>query len=145
MATLMDSVKSPSVELLEKCTKDQLLKIAEHFEVDVPKQGRKDNIVITLQAQLVLQEDLPAVAVDGCSEDELAEKAAINPGRQRSAGFSLSDFGEMTFEQRKEIMLLQYQQDSAREERASAREEQARAHEDRASAREQETVKITLG
>ena len=123
MATLTDVVKCPSVELLDKCTKDQLLKIAEHFEVDVPKQGRKDTIVTMLQAQLILQEFLPAGAVDDGSEEELA-KADINPERQRSAGFSLFDFGEMTFEQRKEIMLLQYQQDSEREERATACEQE---------------------
>ena len=35
-SVLEDFVSSPSDELLEQCTKDQLLKIAEHFQIEVP-------------------------------------------------------------------------------------------------------------
>lgn len=39
-----DFIQTPSVELLEQCTKYKLLKIAEHFGVKVSDKRLKENI-----------------------------------------------------------------------------------------------------
>ena len=39
-----DIVASPCEELLEQCTRDQLLKIGEHFQIEIPDKKLKDTI-----------------------------------------------------------------------------------------------------
>jgi len=36
-------VESPFRELLQQCTRDQLLKIAEHFEIQLPHKWKETN------------------------------------------------------------------------------------------------------
>lgn len=42
MSDISDFVKAPSEDFLKKCTKEQLLKIAEHFEIDISDRRLKD-------------------------------------------------------------------------------------------------------
>jgi len=47
-------VAAPSEEALEKCTKEQLLKIAEHYSIVVAGDKRiKENIKMTVKAELI--------------------------------------------------------------------------------------------
>lgn len=104
-----------------------MFKIAEYYEVDLPKQGRKEALQTMLRAHLVKLEVLPALAVPVCSKGDVldTEEAATGPLLQGRLNVPLSDLGEVTFEQKKEILLLQYQQESEREERTHAHEEPA--------------------
>ena len=52
MATMEDFVQCPSVEGLGKCTREQLLKIAEHYEIELPQTLRKEVMHSTLRTQL---------------------------------------------------------------------------------------------
>ena len=47
MATMEDLVQCPSVEVLGKCTREQLLKITEHYEMELPKTVPKEKILPT--------------------------------------------------------------------------------------------------
>ena len=45
MTSFIDNfVQNPSESLLEQCTKDQLLKIAEHYGVDVVDKKLKESV-----------------------------------------------------------------------------------------------------
>jgi len=47
-------VAAPSEEALEKCSKEQLLKIAEHYSIVVAGDKRiKENIKMTVKAELI--------------------------------------------------------------------------------------------
>ncbi len=52
MAGVEDFVASPSEDLLNVCTKEQLLKIAEHYEIDVGDKHLKDRVKAILKASL---------------------------------------------------------------------------------------------
>ncbi|KAG8008875.1 hypothetical protein GBF38_011412 [Nibea albiflora] len=45
-------VQHPSEELLEQCTKEQLIKIAQHFSVEVEPKRIKDNLKSIIKANL---------------------------------------------------------------------------------------------
>ena len=112
------------MEGLGKCTREQLLKIAEHYEIELPKTLRKEEMHSTLKTQLGQIGVLPVFPPSVCSkEEEVSSRLRL----KSSTSFFLSDFGELTFEQKKEIMLLHHQQES-----------EARAHEERVRSREQE-------
>ena len=51
MASVEDFVRSPSEDLLEQCTKEQLLKIAEHFQIS--DKRLKETIKHTLKGRLL--------------------------------------------------------------------------------------------
>lgn len=55
MASVSEFVKSPSWGILNKCTNDQLLKIAEHFGVDVCGRSCKAEIKAVLETGLVIK------------------------------------------------------------------------------------------
>lgn len=44
MASLEDFLRAPSEELLERCSREQLLKIAKHFKLEVRDKRLKENI-----------------------------------------------------------------------------------------------------
>lgn len=52
---LEDFFSCPSESLLERCTKEQLIQIAEHFSIDLTTQDKKlkDTLVTTLKRSLV--------------------------------------------------------------------------------------------
>lgn len=60
MATVDSFVQSPSEELLNCCKKEQLLKLVEHYDVDVGEKRLKEEIKGLLRAALVENDVLPA-------------------------------------------------------------------------------------
>ncbi|KAK0131567.1 hypothetical protein N1851_033742 [Merluccius polli] len=97
MTTLEEFLRAPSEELLERCSREQLVRIAEHFKMDVGDKRLKENVKNILKENLleagVLQ---PKLYADGSGVD--------------TADVSVSEVGVstgLTFEQRKELLLLQ--------------------------------------
>ena len=78
-----------------------MLKIAEHYEVDLPKQRRKEAMLTTLRT--LLARSLPALAVPICSKGDVmaTEEAAAGHLLQARSSVPLSDFGELAFELKK--------------------------------------------
>ena len=52
MARVEDFVRAPSVEFVEQCTKEQLLKLAEHYTVYVSNKRLKENVKAFVIANL---------------------------------------------------------------------------------------------
>ena len=53
-----DFMKSPSQELFEQFTKDQLVEIAQHFGIDIPDKRLKENVKIAVKNKLLEAEIL---------------------------------------------------------------------------------------
>lgn len=53
MSSVEDFLQNPSDGLLDVCTKDELIKLAEHFEIEIPGQARKDHILCVVKENLV--------------------------------------------------------------------------------------------
>lgn len=49
MSLVEEFVAAPSVELLEKCMKDQLVKLAEHFNLELTDKRLKQNVTFDLK------------------------------------------------------------------------------------------------
>lgn len=83
-------IESPSYTLLGKCMKEQLLRIADHYEIDVVDKKRKESIKAELKLKL-------------CERDILSmDKDLIVSAQMQSDSPSV-----LTFEQQKELLLLQ--------------------------------------
>ena len=52
MAEVADFVKAPSEALLDKCTREQLVKIADHYRIEVGDKRLKDTVRSILKANL---------------------------------------------------------------------------------------------
>lgn len=86
MATIVDEfIEAPSYEVLEQCTKEQLIKLAQHYSVAVDARRTKETLKSIVKANL--QEEGVLKAEDGKS------------------GISASVPG-LTFEQQKELLML---------------------------------------
>ena len=86
MADIVDEfVGAPSYEVLEQCSKEQLLKLAQHYGVAVDARRTKDTIKSILKANL--QEEGVLKTEDGKSDIFTSASA-------------------LTFEQQKELLLL---------------------------------------
>lgn len=110
---------------MANCTKDQLLNIAEHYEIAVHKQGHKEAIWATLKDQLVQLAVLPDLS-GSKSEAVTTEEGVVGPPVLTiSISTFLTNFRELTFEQKKNF-LLYYQQENEHKERAYANLERAR-------------------
>lgn len=53
MSLVEEFVDAPSVELLEQCTKDQLIKLAEYFKIELTEKRLKENIKFVLKRKMV--------------------------------------------------------------------------------------------
>ncbi len=53
MFTVEEFISSPSEELLDLCTKEQLLKIAEHYDIDVSSNMLKERQKAILRSNLI--------------------------------------------------------------------------------------------
>lgn len=53
MASVEEFLKAPSEEFLERCSRDQLLRIAEHYELDVGDKRIKENIKNIIRENLI--------------------------------------------------------------------------------------------
>ncbi|XP_039537129.1 uncharacterized protein LOC120485420 [Pimephales promelas] len=89
MADIDEFVSSPSHELLNGCTKEQLLSIAEHYEIVIKDKRLKENVKTALKIELIKQ---------GILDIEMEEKdVPIAPDLKSN----------LSFEQQKELLLLQ--------------------------------------
>ncbi|KAL3967153.1 FMS-like tyrosine kinase 1 [Sarotherodon galilaeus] len=96
MATVDAFVQSPSEELLNSYTKEQLLKLVEHYDVDVGDKRLKDEIKGALKAALVKKGVLPGkMQTLGAEVDQSVVSTAV----------------ALSFEQQKELLLLQMERD----------------------------------
>lgn len=95
MAECEAFIAAPSEEALEKCTKEQLLKIAEHYSVVVGDKRLKENVKTTLKVKLV---ELGIMTTD---PSEFHPVTSTLPVQAQG----------LTFEQQKELLLLQMEHD----------------------------------
>ena len=99
-------VESPSEKFLDQCTRDQLVKIAEYYEVDVGDKRLKETVRANLKVNLTKMNVLgtvEAAAASGGTED-LSPPVIVGPG---AAG--------LTFEQQKELLVLRMQLEREKE------------------------------
>lgn len=92
MASTETFVQSPSEELLNSCTKDQLLQLVEHYGVDIGDRKLKDEIKLCLRSVLVHSGILPGKST---SVNELNE----------------SPLDTLTFEQKRELLMLEMEKE----------------------------------
>ena len=104
MTAVEDFIGAPSEELLAGLTKDQLLRLADHYNVEVSDKRLKDSVRSILSA---------ALGVAGILPPSASGSGAV------AAGGSTVPGGPLTFDQQKE--LLQLQLELARERRLSGR------------------------
>uniref|UniRef100_A0A8C5CMY1 Gypsy retrotransposon integrase-like protein 1 n=1 Tax=Gadus morhua TaxID=8049 RepID=A0A8C5CMY1_GADMO len=95
MADVAFFVQAPSEELLDKCTREQLFKIAEHYRIDIPDRRVKDATI-----QNVLFAAL-------CELGILSGAARPPQARLESLAPLAASASDLTFEQQKELLLLQ--------------------------------------
>lgn len=100
MADISDFVKAPSEDFLNKCTKEQLLKIADHFEIDISDRRLKDTVKSILTANLT---EMGVLA----GEPVCPPEAGFSPPFIATSNF--------TFEQQKEVLKLQLEHDKMRQ------------------------------
>ena len=91
MSQLEDFFKTPSELFLEDCTKDQLLKIADHYEIVISDKRLKDTVKSILKANL--------------------QERKVLPGKPGSVVGDAPGSTSFTFEQQKELLLLQMAHD----------------------------------
>ena len=52
MSEVTEFVSAPTEEFLDKCTKDQLLRIADHYKIEISDKRLKDTVKSILRANL---------------------------------------------------------------------------------------------
>ena len=92
MASVEEFLKAPSEELLEGCSREQLVRIAEHYDLDVGDKRMKENIRNIVKANLI---DRGVFVSQPRSVHPVAERADVSGGGE--AG--------LTFEQKRELEL----------------------------------------
>ena len=103
MAGVEDFVSAPSAEFVEQCTKEQLLKLAEHYNMYVLDKRLKENVKAIVMANLY---------------DLGLKKSMTVPLDERTAAVSVDaqDAGSnLTFEQQKELLTLKFQSEKLKE------------------------------
>lgn len=102
MASVEDYLRAPSEELLERCSREQLVKTTEYYELDVGDKIMKENIRVIVKANLF---------ETGAKRHKLLVAGA---------GLDVSDVpsneAELTFEQRRELLLLETERERAKTE-----------------------------
>ena len=115
MADVEAFVAAPSQEVLEKCTKDQLLKIAEYYSVTVGDKRVKENVKMAVTSKLMeigvfavdLENiDLPAKAMSPLAASVVGAPTSVSGS---AAGVLPLQTQGLTFEQQKELLLLQWE------------------------------------
>lgn len=95
MSLVEEFVNAPSVELLDHCTKDQLVKLAEHFEIELTDKRLKENIKLVLKKKLMEEGILSA--------DDLV-KPSVSCSVETPTG--------LTFEQQKQLLMLKFEHET---------------------------------
>lgn len=90
-------IEAPSKAFLNHCTKDQLLKIADHYKIDAGDKRLKDNVKGIIRANLFDTEVLKPPNLAGVSVKESRADLALN------------------FEQQKEMLILKMQLEKERD------------------------------
>lgn len=88
MADIDEFVSSPSHEFLDRCTKEQLLSIAERYEIVIKDKRLKENVKIALKIELIEK---------GLLDTEMKEYVPVASELKSN----------LSFEQQKELLLLQ--------------------------------------
>ena len=88
MASVSSFVQSPTEAILNSCTKDQLLKLVEHYGVDIGDKKLKEEIKGALRAALIQSGVLPATVQSNAAVESVSPPVGL------------------TFEQQKELLLL---------------------------------------
>ena len=97
MAAVVEAfIQSPSETLLDSCTKDQLLKIADHFGIEIAVTRLKDTIKRILKATLMEE------GVLASDEGKGLPSTMVSPG------------GSLTFDQQKELLLIQMEHEKTK-------------------------------
>lgn len=107
MASVEEFVQSPTETLLKCYKKEQLLEVARYYQLEVPEKVRKDVLLNMLKTALRDKKILPVLA-----ESETVITSGDLPSRAKLVSPLLSSFGDgLTFEEQKELLLLQYEQE----------------------------------
>ncbi|XP_041849949.1 uncharacterized protein LOC121645524 [Melanotaenia boesemani] len=98
MVTVSEFFRSPSLEFLEECTKDQLLEIGRYYGVEIDSKRLKENFKAILIANLTEK----GVFLAKPPSDSLPGAASLTPG-------AVSLPPGLTFEQQRELLRLQFE------------------------------------
>uniref|UniRef100_A0A8L0DMS3 ribonuclease H n=1 Tax=Oncorhynchus mykiss TaxID=8022 RepID=A0A8L0DMS3_ONCMY len=105
MASYIDEfIRFPSEKLLDLGTKEQLLKVAEHYNVEISDKRLKNSIRLILKANL-MESGILEVTTEPASTESLS-----SPHNVTMAIPSVSP-SSLLFEQQKELLLLQLEHD----------------------------------
>lgn len=91
----IEEFKSPREDLLEKCTEDQLLKLAEHYEISNADKNRK------------LKDQIKSELKTALFEKNVLVTTPDQPLPSDPSPPSVPSTGHLTFEQQKELLQLQ--------------------------------------
>ena len=111
MASNVDEfIRFPSEELLELCTKEQLLKVAEHYKVEISDKCKKNSIRLLMKANLM---------ESGILEDTTGAASAEDSPSPRYVTITAPSVSpsSLLFEQQKELLLLQLEHDRVKYEK----------------------------
>ena len=110
MASYVDKfIRSPSEELLDLGTKEQLLKVAEHYKVEISDKHLKNSIRLILKANL-MESGILEVTTGPASAEDLSSPHNVTMDIPSVSPSSL------LFEQQKELLLLQLEHDREKRE-----------------------------
>ncbi len=105
MAGVEKFLRAPSDEFVEQCTKEQLLKIAELYDIYVSDKRLKENVKAIVRANLyemgVLKSQTVSPVEGKAAEDVSAQDSCSNVS--------------LIFEQQKELLVLRFQLEKERE------------------------------
>ena len=145
MSAVDEFLQNPREDLLNTFTKEQLFKVADYFDVEIPSKALKDCILSTIKDHLVQLGVLPAAVESGDAVNASTPTLPtvfpqVSPPEQ-SLKFVRPVVGmSLTFEQQKELLTLQHKLEMEREEKAQERAQVLRAQ---AHAVELEKLKCT--
>lgn len=103
MAEIEEFLKSPTEVLLDRYTKDQLLRIVEYYEIEISDKHLKDTVKSILKANL---KDKDVLEV-GPAEISPPGKV-VNAANVSSSVYATTS---LTFEQQKEMLILKLKHD----------------------------------
>ncbi|XP_033942524.1 uncharacterized protein cep104 isoform X1 [Pseudochaenichthys georgianus] len=105
MASIEDFVESPNEDVLGTYKKDQLLRVADHYGLELPKKLNKEELLVEIKAQLV-EKSILSVFLGPTS------KQSIESGNVSGVAPVLSGLGVgLSFKEQKELLMLHLERD----------------------------------
>lgn len=98
MASVLEFFESPSETFIKYCTKEQLLQIAEHYSIAVSDKKLKDEVKSAVLSALW---KTGVLRKEECLSDVAMSESVLMSG--------------LTFEQRKELLMLQLKEETERQ------------------------------